>query len=337
MIKTFKQYVIILPIYLLLFIGLAVISLVKVDYTVLAPAYNDNIADTIYVPSEFTSEGTFHTTSVMSLDEISILQKFVGDLINKADVSERPAYYDDINDSDMQVMNVLMKDDSIQTSLIVGFSKSDSEISFITYPTVYLTYTHLTKDSLEVGDYIVSVNGNTDIYAEMDATDCDVESEFNIIRNGVAMDVVAKKSLVDDRCVYGMYTGIFSEIQSSTVAYRIYDTNTGGPSGGLMQSLYIFNQLTETDYSNGLKIGGTGTIDVDGNVGYIGGVRQKIITAIGNDIDIFFIPYLDDIEDDNYIEALLVMEEFETDMILVGVSTFDEALEYLENYGETNE
>lgn len=337
MVKTLFKLRFIIPFYFIFFIGLAVIGLVHVDYTLVAPAYNDDISKTIHVPSDNVSEGSFHTTSVISLTEVTILQKFLGDRLPKVDLREKPTFYKNVNTSDLRVRNVLMKDDSIQTSLIVGIEESGSTISYLSYPTVFLTYKHITEDSLLIGDYVLRVNGNEDIFTETSNVACNDSASFEIIRDDEVMTVTATKNEVDDQCTFGISVSVYSEIQSTVVDYEVYDTDTGGPSGGLMQSLYVFNQLTTFDYSNGLKIGGTGTIDVEGNIGYIGGVRQKVITAISNNIDIFFVPYLTDADYDNYIQALATMDEFESDMILVGVRSFDEAVSYLESVGDSNE
>jgi PDZ domain-containing secreted protein len=78
MIKTLKKYIFVLPIYFLFFIFIAVIGLVKVDYNLLAPAVNDDGSTFIYGPSEYEPEGSFHTTSGVSVDEVTILQRYVG-------------------------------------------------------------------------------------------------------------------------------------------------------------------------------------------------------------------------------------------------------------------
>ena len=308
----------------------------KTNYSVTAPGYNDNIEHSIYIEplDDATLEGSFHTTSVFSMERVSLFQQYLGTFLHTVTIEPMGDFYDQIEIDDLWVMGVLMKDDSIQTSLIVGIEEAGYEVTYDSYPTVYMVYNNLTPDTLEIGDSVISVNGNPDIDVALDEAVCGEAAEFEIIRDGETLTVSPIKQEVGDQCLFGIYVLPYTEIDETEVEYHIYNTNTGGPSGGLMQSLYIYNYLTEFDYSLGMKIGGTGTIDVDGNVGYIGGVREKIITAIGNDIEIFFIPYLVDEDYDNYIQALEVLEEFETDMIVVGVSTFDEAVDYLEGYGE---
>jgi len=313
--------------------------IVPTNYSVTAPGYNDNVSDTIYVlPSENANqEGSFHTTSVISFEEITIYQKWLGNALPKVTVEAMSSWYETIQISELQVMGRLMKDDSIQTSLIVGIAGAEKNITYTSYPTVYLTYRHLTPDTLQIGDSILSVNGNEDIFAGFEDVLCGEEAEVVIIRDEEVMTVYPKREETESQCSFGVYVLPYTIIEDTEVEYDIYDTNTGGPSGGLMQSLYIFNQLTDYDYSLGMKIGGTGTIDVDGNVGYIGGIREKIITAIGNDIDIFFVPRLTTEDNDNYVEAMNVLKEFDTDLIIIGVSTFDQAVAFLEGYGAAHE
>ncbi len=43
-----------------------------------------------------------------------------------------------------------------------------------------------------------------------------------------------------------------------------------------MFTLTVYNLLTPQDLTDGRKIAGTGTIDLDGTVGPIGGVEQAI-------------------------------------------------------------
>jgi Lon-like protease len=108
----------------------------------------------------------------------------------------------------------------------------------------------------------------------------------------------------------------------------------GGPSAGLMFALEIYNQLTKEDLTKGYRIAGTGTIDVKGKVGPIGGIEQKIVAADKAGADIFFAPNEEGSEDSNYQEALKTAREIQTKMKIVPVDTFEEAVAYLEKLVE---
>ncbi|TCN25728.1 SepM family pheromone-processing serine protease [Mesobacillus foraminis] len=104
----------------------------------------------------------------------------------------------------------------------------------------------------------------------------------------------------------------------------------GGPSAGLMFSLEIYNQLTEEDLTAGREIAGTGTISPDGTVGRIGGIEQKIIAADKAGAEIFLAPSENGADDSNYEAAVRTAKDIGTNMEIVPVNNFDEAVDYLE-------
>ncbi len=66
----------------------------------------------------------------------------------------------------------------------------------------------------------------------------------------------------------------------------------GGPSAGLMFSLGIYDKLTPGALTGGKSIAGTGTITLDGAVGPIGGIEQKMVGARKAGATIFLTPAL---------------------------------------------
>jgi len=53
----------------------------------------------------------------------------------------------------------------------------------------------------------------------------------------------------------------------------------GGPSAGLMWTLGLIDLLTPGDLTGGRTLAGTGTIALDGTVGPIGGIQEKVVAA----------------------------------------------------------
>jgi PDZ domain-containing protein len=102
---------------------------------------------------------------------------------------------------------------------------------------------------------------------------------------------------------------------------QIDSQNIGGPSAGLMFSLEVMNQLTPDDMTKGHRIAGTGSIDAEGNVGSIGGVRQKVFGAIRVGAEYVLVPA------GNYEDAL---DAGGDDIEVVRVATIDDALTFLE-------
>ena len=64
----------------------------------------------------------------------------------------------------------------------------------------------------------------------------------------------------------------------------------GGPSAGLMFALGIIDTLTPDSLTAGRHIAGTGTIEPDGTVGPIGGIRQKLAAARDAGAELFLMP-----------------------------------------------
>ncbi|WP_411722168.1 PDZ domain-containing protein [Mycetocola sp.] len=66
--------------------------------------------------------------------------------------------------------------------------------------------------------------------------------------------------------------------------------NVGGPSAGMMFALGIIDKMTPGELNGGERVAGTGTIDAEGVVGPIGGIRQKLYGAVDAGADYFLAP-----------------------------------------------
>ena len=76
----------------------------------------------------------------------------------------------------------------------------------------------------------------------------------------------------------------------SEVTVEIQLDNVGGPSAGLMFSLGIYDKLTPGPLTGGRHVAGTGTMAVDGAVGPIGGIQQKLRAARSDGATVFLVP-----------------------------------------------
>lgn len=94
-------------------------------------------------------------------------------------------------------------------------------------------------------------------------------------------------------------------------------SDVGGPSGGMIFALGIYDSLTPGYLVGGEKVAGTGTIDSNGNIGPIGGIRQKLYGAKNAGAKFFIAP------DQNCNE---VTGHIPDGLKVFKVSTFDDAL-----------
>lgn len=68
------------------------------------------------------------------------------------------------------------------------------------------------------------------------------------------------------------------------------DRDIGGPSAGLSYALAVYDLLSPQNVADGRVVATTGTMDLDGRVGPIGGIEEKLQAAKSEDADIFLVP-----------------------------------------------
>ena len=102
----------------------------------------------------------------------------------------------------------------------------------------------------------------------------------------------------------------------------------GGPSAGLAFTLTLIDELTPGELTGGGSVAVTGTMQLDGSVGAIGGLRQKASAVAQAGVDVFIVPAA---QGDADIEA--AREAGGDDLRIIPVETLDEALAALEDLG----
>jgi len=125
----------------------------------------------------------------------------------------------------------------------------------------------------------------------------------------------------------GMYINPIIELEYPEDIDITFNKNANeyGSSGGLMNTLLIYNKLTKEDITKGDVISGTGVINIDGSIDPIGGVKYKLRGAYKEGADVFIAP------SENYEEALKVAEENDMDIEIIEAKTFNQVVEDLKN------
>lgn len=98
----------------------------------------------------------------------------------------------------------------------------------------------------------------------------------------------------------------------------------GGPSAGLLFALAVYDLVNEEDLAAGRVIAGTGTVDVDGRIGAVGGIIEKVAAAELARADVLLVPAS---------QVRTAEDAAGGDLRVVGVGTFAEALEALRDAG----
>lgn len=112
-----------------------------------------------------------------------------------------------------------------------------------------------------------------------------------------------------------------SMVEAFPFPITISSGEIGGPSAGLMWAVGLYELMTPGDLGDGRFIAGTGTLGLDGTVGPIGGIRDKVVAARDAGAEVFLVPA------DNVSE----IGDVDTgQMRMVEVSTFADAIEALD-------
>lgn len=178
----------------------------------------------------------------------------------------------------------------------------------------------------EPGDVLVTVDG--DPATSSDVVRAAVQRHepgdtFPVVvrRDDKERTVTAKTAESDGRTVMGVGLRLDYDLP---VDVTLRTGNVGGPSAGLMFSLAIYDALTPGELTGGKNIAGTGTMDDDGRVGPIGGIRQKLIGARTAGADFFLAPA------ENCDE---VVGNVPSGLRVVKVASFDEGVDAVRDIG----
>ena len=102
----------------------------------------------------------------------------------------------------------------------------------------------------------------------------------------------------------------------------------GGPSAGLAFTLTLIDELTPGELTGGRRVAVTGTIRIDGTVGGIGGLAQKVSAVRQLGADVFLVP-----AEQGEQDIALARQVAGDDLDIVPVANLDEALAALAEYG----
>lgn len=233
------------------------------------------------------------------------------------DVVRRP----DESDEDYRRRNLRLMDQSTATAISVALDQLDVEEDPQVFITGYAADTPA-GEVLEIGDRIVSLAGEPveatgelagvlDQAAPGDTVSIEVERGGEIRPFEVEL-VPGEED--PGRPIIGIF------VRDLPFWVEVDPGIVGGPSAGMIYTLAIIEALTPESLAGGAVISGTGTVDLDGNVGSIGGVRQKVVAAEAAGAEYMLVP------EGNYEAALTAPAG---DIELVPVATIDEALDFL--------
>jgi len=105
------------------------------------------------------------------------------------------------------------------------------------------------------------------------------------------------------------------------VKVTIDSGRVGGPSAGLAFTLGLLDVMTPDSITGGLKIATTGTMSLDGTVGPVGGVHQKVVAAKREGVELMLVPSSELDEARRYADGLRIEPVDNLDQALQVLST----------------
>jgi PDZ domain-containing protein len=181
--------------------------------------------------------------------------------------------------------------DSQQTAQAAAFCQLG--IKFTTIDTVASTIKGLpAAGRLHRGEVITAVDGKAvtcrhSAASIIQARPAGHQVTLTISRGGTSRTVRLRTASFQGQPVIGVHV---AESFKFPFKVKINIGNVGGPSAGLMFALAIIDKLTPANLTGGKFIAGTGEIEVNGAVGPIGGIQQKMAAARAAGATVFLAP-----------------------------------------------
>ena len=316
--------------FLLVIVLIFALFMIELPYKIYAPGGMVDLSERVSVEEGQEYDGTLGMAYV-SMVKGSIPYLLLSYVIPDWDiVLESELKYDNETMEEKIEADKISTEQSIDSAIIAAYRLAGKEIE-IESENVHITYIdEQANTDLEILDVVKSVNGvevksTEELKSLIQNYEAGEEVKFLVERNGEEKECHATLYDTDDGVKVGVALTVTYNYQEEPEASITMKQSESGPSGGLMMSLAIYNSLVDEDITKGKTVVGTGTIDIDGNVGAIGGVKYKLIGAVKNKADVFLVPK------DNYEEAIEVKNEKGYDITILSVDTLSDAIESLES------
>jgi Lon-like protease len=282
-------------------------ALLPVPFLIVSPGPTFNtIGDVDGVPlvvitdtETFATDGHLDMTTVREAGEprsrISVFEALGAWMSTSRAVLPRELLYpDDITGDEVTQRNAALFSTSQSFAIAAAMAVVDRPV--IATPVI----TAIVADSpaegaLTAGEEITAVDGQP-VAGPADVDDA-VRAEpigsvliFDVIRDGEpeSIEVTSAENPQEPGQPYvGIAVGLLYSAEFG-IDFTLKDV--GGPSAGLMFTLAIIDKLTPESLTDGRFVAGTGTIDPQGQVGPIGGIRQKLAGARDAGAELFLMP-----------------------------------------------
>jgi PDZ domain-containing protein len=278
----------------------------RLPYYALAPGSARNVSPLIQSKTPGTKtyppEGQVLLTTI-SLQQVRPVEALVGWLRSDVDVlPEQDVLPPDTSDQEYRAQNYQVMDESKQNAIVVALrllgyqvtEKGEGALVEKVLPQFPA------QGRLQPGDVIKSIDGKpialvADAVAVIgthqpgDVINVDVVQPDGTEPHTVQVPV-ASDPQQGGKPVLGVLLRSFKRDFDLPFDLDIQSGKIGGPSAGLAFTLGVIDTLTPGELTGGRKVAVTGTIEIDGRVGDVGGVAQKTSAVKAAGADVFLVP-----------------------------------------------
>jgi PDZ domain-containing protein len=243
----------------------------------------------------FESESRFDVTTVSLVGNRSSTPSWLQVFLAWADSEQKVLPIDDVYPEDrtaeeIRAESTALMEISQQDAIAAALTQLGYQVPRSLYVASVLEGTPSSK-ILIAGDIVVSAGGKEvsafeQLREQIQATGGS-EIEIVVLRDGEEKAFQIVPELRDELWVIG---AMISYTYTFPVDIELQLGDVGGPSGGLMFTLGILDSLTEGSLAGNNHVSGTGTITSSGEVGPIGGVELKMVSASKSGADLFLLP-----------------------------------------------
>ena len=317
--------------YLFLIISI-IVCLYPLNYYIIIGGGTSNISPRIEVENGYKSKGSFNICYVKELSG-TILSYGLSYIIPtwERESADNYKYTEKESIEDIEFRSDLDLEYSSNNAIYWAYTLANKKVEEKESHIYVISISDEYNNSLKVGDEILSIDNQsfkeiTEYINYIQTKNENDEVELKVIRKNKEKIIHSKVSVYKERKLIGV---LLKKVKKYDVKPNVelkFKRRESGPSAGLITTLEIYNRLTKKDITKGLKIAGTGTIEEDGTIGKIGGVKYKILGASKDKANIFLVPK------GNYKEAKKYIKDKKIKIKLIKVSTIKEVLEKLEEY-----
>ncbi len=297
------------PILALLVGAVVVVSVMQVPYVVLSPGSARSVEPLVTVSQkpggpevveDAASDDLLYVT-VASTVEPSGIEAVLGWIRGTSQVEPSKPFLGQQTSEENRALNLALMTDSQQKAKVVALERLGYEVgrtpigAFLedvdpSYPAAAVLKPGMTV--VEAGGE--PVRTRDDLVAAITERKPGDEIELSVVPLKGSEPVAVTAELGERAGQPGVAALGVSTVDRSNFEFpidiRIDTGKVGGPSAGLAFTLAILDRLTPGSLTGGDRMAVTGTIELDGSVGPVGGVAHKTEAAIGEGAVVFLVP-----------------------------------------------